>query len=67
MEAWGSMGPYKCSGCNDCGTTLDTHPTFHKIPEPHKFEPTDVETDEGTKKLSRCVYCGRTRKELDEL
>ena len=64
-EAWGSMPPYPCSGCADCGTTLDQHPQDHRTPEPHDFVPYPVETAEGDKTISRCRWCHRTRKEVE--
>jgi hypothetical protein len=65
QTAFGSMSPCRCSGCNECGTTLEIHPSLHRTPDPHDFYPEPVETDEGVFSLSRCRYCGRTKKEIE--
>lgn len=62
--AWGSMPPYPCSGCPDCGTTLDESPDSHRAPTPHEFIETPVETDNGPQPLTRCRWCHRTKAEL---
>lgn len=64
-EAWGSMPPPRCTGCPDCGTTLDTSPTAHTAPEPHHYVSTQVQTDEGPKPLTRCAWCTRTKAEIE--
>lgn len=64
-EAWGSMGPAACSGCKDCGTTLDMTPELHRTPEPHDFEAHPVETDQGGATLSRCRHCHRKKAQLE--
>lgn len=58
-EAWGSMPPNPCDGCDDCGTNLSAHPDFHSPPEPHNPNTQMVETDEGMKPLTRCLWCGK--------
>jgi len=60
--SYGSMGPYLCRGCDECGTTLATHPSLHKKPKPHDWSKTEVETDEGKKILTKCSWCGITKK-----
>lgn len=57
-EAYGSMSPYPCSGCEKCGTTLEQHPDDHRIPKPHDWQTELVETDEGKKPRTRCSWCG---------
>lgn len=64
-EAYGSMSPPRCAGCEQCGTDLSTHPDFHRKPLPHDFSSVQsVETDEGKKTITLCRYCGKTKKEL---
>lgn len=65
-QAWGSMGPSPCSGCLECNTTLEQYPSLHKEPKPHEMIATTVETDEGEATLSRCKWCYRSKKELEE-
>jgi hypothetical protein len=59
LEAYGSMGPDPCRGCDECGTNLTTHPDFHHPPVPHRYEAQPVETDEGVKMLTQCTWCGK--------
>lgn len=65
MESIGSMPPSPCQGCEQCNTSLETHPDNHKAPAKHDFRQQPVETDEGTKQISRCRFCCKTRKELE--
>lgn len=64
--AWGSYSPYLCDSCSKCGSDLAPSPDSHQTPVNHTFVPYPVETDEGTKYLSKCQYCHRTRKELEK-
>jgi hypothetical protein len=64
--AWVSYGPYACNKCNDCGSNLAWSPDSHQEPKPHEFKAHDIDTDEGPKPLSRCIYCHRTRKQIEE-
>ena len=63
--SFGSMPPPRCRGCDECGTNLASSPDLHHDPEPHNYQPTSVETDEGTKTLTRCTHCFKSRKELE--
>lgn len=63
--AVGSMPGPKCDGCDECGTTLEIHPSLWRKPEPHQFEAQKVETDNGEAALSRCIYCHRTKKQIE--
>ena len=64
-EAWGSMPPFPCTGCSECGTTLDTSPSLHHEPKPHELRETRVQTDVGEMPLSVCVWCGKSKAELN--
>ena len=65
-ESWGSMGPTPCQRCKKCGSNLAGSPESHREPEPHKWMPSTVETDEGDKILTVCVWCGVSKRELDQ-
>lgn len=66
-EAWGSMPPYACSGCGDCGTTLDTHAEMHSMPKPHDFSEVEhIKVDQGEVTITRCRLCLRTRDEIEK-
>lgn len=65
-EAWGSMSPYPCQGCGECGTTLETHPELHDKPKPHDFSDVEtVKTDQGAATITRCRWCQRRRDEIE--
>ena len=68
VQQWGSgMPPAKCDPCPKCGTIPATGPDCHPDPVPHDFSFAEqVETDEGPKTLSRCRYCLKTKKEIEE-
>lgn len=66
-EAWGSMPPPQCAICPECKSDLALSKDSHSEPKPHEFEETDVQTDEGVKKLSRCRWCDKTRKQIQEM
>lgn len=55
-EYFGSgMVPHDCEGCDECGTTLSTHPEGHKPRAPHEWE---TKYDENTgKPYRRCKKC----------
>lgn len=60
-EAWSSMGSNPaCSGCEDCKTTLETHPSLHRDIEPHKWVQRFKASD-GTRDKDLCVECLRTQ------
>jgi hypothetical protein len=46
---YGSMSPAPCRGCSA---------------EPHKLQPTEIETDDGPATLTRCQWCGKTKAEI---
>jgi len=58
-HSYGSMAPNLCAICEKCGTT----PTLNgigqpKYPLPHRWNKEDVDTDEGRKTLTTCIWCG---------
>lgn len=61
----GSIPPYPCSKCEDCGSDLAEAPQWHSEPVPHDMHPTQVATDGGLVTLTRCRWCGITQAELD--
>jgi len=65
-EAWGSLPPNPCDSCEECGTNLTMHPDLHHPPKPHNWHPTQVETDEGTKVLTRCSWCLKTKLQVEQ-
>jgi hypothetical protein len=64
-EAWGSMPPPRCLECEKCETTLASDSLSHGRAEPHEFSTQGVETNEGMKGLDVCVWCGKSRRELE--
>lgn len=65
---WWTSGetPPACLPCDECGSVPATHPDYHREPVAHKFDAiSEVETDEGMKKISRCIYCHYSRGELE--
>lgn len=63
--AYGSMPPYPCNGCIDCGTTLEMFPECLRTPEPHDFVQDMIDTDDGPHPKSYCRWCHRTKKQLE--
>lgn len=64
--AYGSMPPYQCSKCEDCGSDLAEHPDHHREPKPHDFSDVQkVQTDQGEMTVTHCRYCGRTKAQID--
>ena len=59
--SWGSMPPPRCMACDECGVTLATRPDYHHEPEPHKLVTEEVDTDDGSKPLTRCQWCFKTK------
>jgi hypothetical protein len=56
-QSWSSIGAEPpCTGCTDCGTTLETHPLYHSSTEPHEWA---IVYDEysGKPKERRCQNC----------
>lgn len=65
-EIWTTMGIQPCSWCLKCGTVPAYGPGPHNTERtPHKMESHKVETDGEDATLSRCRYCGRTKRELE--
>lgn len=64
-QAWGGlMPPNQCTGCPECGTTLEVHPSLRKSPKPHEFV---VRYNETTgEPYEMCVNCLRRKNELVE-
>lgn len=64
----GKHRPPLCMACPRCGTGLAPENGFPLAPEPHTFSfVEEVETDEGLRPLTRCLYCLRTRYQLRTL
>lgn len=62
ITAWSSMGVQPCQGCEDCKTTLASHPDQHKPLEPHE-EQIIYNQLTGKPDYIRCKRCGyRIRK-----
>jgi len=62
-ESWGSMGPRKCQGCSECGTTLNQGPEYHKTPEPHEWVTRYSEIT--GKPYEVCINCMELKEESD--
>lgn len=61
LEVWESgMSLEPCYACSKCGTNA-----FGRAPLPHDYYESKVETDEGDKPLSRCRYCYKTKREIE--
>ena len=56
-KAWGSMSPQPCQSCDECGTTLASHPGGHKKPIDHKYQ-TDQTVRDG-EVVNEMTYCRR--------
>lgn len=66
LESWGTMRPPQCSWCEACQSNPAETPDTHRTERtPHKWYQEKVDTDAGEAELTRCVYCGHTRKELE--
>ena len=63
-ESWGSLPPRPCEGCEECNTTLASHPDYHRSPDDHTFVETKVKIDGGHGILTRCQYCHKTKDEI---
>jgi len=61
------MGVFPCDRCRECGSNLATGPDLHEEPRPHQMIATKVETDSGEGTLTRCTWCGKTRKKIEAL
>lgn len=59
------MPPSPCSGCEACGTTLEQHPDDHRKPSPHLYITKQVQTDEGTRPLTRCQWCMQLKVDIE--
>lgn len=66
-QCWESgMPPPRCTPCEKCGTVPGPGPNAHPDPIPHEFTAvSEVETDEGMKKLTRCRWCHKTKAEIE--
>ncbi len=62
---FGSMSLARCVGCDECGTTLNTHPDLHSTPAPHKFIIAMRLEREGVALWKECADCQK-KKELTE-
>ena len=61
LEFWGSgMTPPPCQKCPKCNTAYGG-----KVPIPHEFYSSSVETDDGPKPLSRCKHCYKTKRQIE--
>jgi hypothetical protein len=62
LTSYGSMGPNRCSWCEDCETGLADHPDRHPTERvDHHWVENEVETDEGMKPLTVCSWCQRRK------
>ncbi len=52
-----------CIGCPHCGTALAKAGHAHDVPRPHEWQVYEVDTDEGAKTLTRCIFCGITKRQ----
>ena len=66
IEAFGSMPPNPCDRCEKCGTGYGYGAPWYKEPIEHEFQLEGVETNEGTKQLSRCIYCRETKGKIEK-
>ncbi len=65
-RAYGSDPPPRCSKCERCGSGLGGSPLSTFEVAPHLMVPTQVETDEGKKTLTRCMYCHETKSQIEQ-
>jgi uncharacterized protein with PIN domain len=66
-QALGSMPQPRCARCPKCGSDIAPGPNSHRDPVAHDFSlVAQVDTDEGLKPLSRCLHCGRSRREITD-
>jgi hypothetical protein len=60
------MMPNPCEECSHCHTSaLKDENGVNKPAIPHEFNTTFVQTDEGSKPLSRCKWCYKTKKQIE--
>ncbi len=60
-RSYGSMPPYPCKKCPDCGSNLSSHPDFHSEPKPHNWYTEDILTDEGVMHQTKCSWRGELK------
>lgn len=66
IEIYGPMLT-KCVWCKDCKTTPALSSDLHETEQPpHRMYEFPVETDEGMKVSTRCVFCNKSQAELEE-
>lgn len=65
-QSWGSMPPPPCMECSECQTTLEVHPDDHRRAKPHNYQTHEVQTDEGMKPLTQCIWCLKKKGESHE-
>ena len=63
---FGSVAPAPCRGCPICKTEVTLLGVTPRAPRPHEFQTEAVETDEGVRGITRCVWCRLPRHVLDE-
>ena len=61
---WTSMGHPRCSGCEECNTTLEEYPDMHTEPEPHDWRVEwRIDPDNGVRWQERvCLRCMKREK-----
>ena len=65
--AYGSMSPPRCFTCDKCDTKLSLYPESDCMESiPHKYFDEQVETNDGMNVLTRCMYCGLTKREIEK-
>jgi hypothetical protein len=66
-SSFGKRLPDRCDGCLYCGTTLALAEEACTEPMPHDFSVAQIiRTDDGQATISHCLYCGRTRQQVEE-
>lgn len=65
-EAYGSISPYECFGCERCGSNLTAGSLPQRDRSPHLYFTDRVETDGGPMPLTRCRYCRATKASIEK-
>lgn len=64
-ESFGSMPPARCFGCKECRTRPALAGVEPWALEPHNYVTEMVETDAGEAPLTRCRWCGRSKRFIE--
>ncbi len=65
VTGWSTDGMHPCQGCNECNTTLATHPDEHKPLKPHE-ERIIYNRSTGKPDYIICKRCGATIRKIEE-